>query len=32
MMNVAIQLYTQFDFWTIEIKYISAHTMLPSEL
>ena len=32
MMNVSIQLYTQFDFWAIEIKDIFPYTMLSSEL
>ena len=32
VMNFAIQLYTEFDFWAIEVKNKFSHTMLPSEL
>ena len=32
IMNFTIQLYTKFDFWTIEVKNKFSYTMLPSEL
>ena len=32
IVNFTIQLYTEFDFWTIEVKNKFSYTMLPSEL